>query len=192
MALEDIFKALEEQADKECEQILTDARDQAEAILADAADQAERTQSEYLEGTDRTVRSKTSQQVNSARLEAKKRVAAVKERAIGQVFDEAVKSLEALRRTDAYPTLMKELLQEAVSSIDEEYTIRVDQEDVAVATQVAKGLGITAPVEADIETIGGVVITFGDGRIARRNTLEDRLDKARQFIQADVAELMFS
>ncbi len=192
MALEDIFKALEEQADVECEQILADARDQAKAILEEAEDQAETLRSERLGTTERAVRTKTSQQINSARLEVKKRVAAVKERAVGQVFDETQRSLEALRHADVYPALMRDLLQEAVDGVDGEYQILVDKADADVATKVAKELGLSAPVMAEISSMGGVVVSYGDGRIARRNTLEDRLERARQFIQADVAELMFS
>lgn len=192
MALEDIFKALEEQADKECETIVIDARDQAEALLAQARDDAEGIKSDRLGNTERTVRSKSAQQINSARLEAKKRVAAVKERSVGRVFDDAMKSLEALRHTDMYPALMKELLQEAVSGVEGEYSILVDEADLDVAKKAAADLGLSAPVEAGVTTIGGVVVSFGGGKIARRNTLEDRLDKVRGFIQADVAELMFS
>ncbi|MDA3935803.1 MAG: V-type ATP synthase subunit E [Actinomycetota bacterium] len=192
MALEDIFKALEEQADKECVNIVTDARDQAESILAQARDEAEDIKSTRLGSTERTVRAKSTQRINSVRLESKKRVAAVKEQSVGKVFDEAMKSLEALRHTDTYPALMKDLLQEAVAGVDGEYKILVDQADVDVAKKAAADLGIVAPLEAGVSTIGGVVVSYAGGRIARRNTLEDRLDKVRGFIQADVAELMFS
>jgi vacuolar-type H+-ATPase subunit E/Vma4 len=79
MALEDIFRALDEQADKECESILATARAQAEAIVADAEEQADG----HLLGVCRADRAahaaKASKQINAARLEGKKRVASVKE-----------------------------------------------------------------------------------------------------------------
>ena len=40
MALEDIFRALEEQADKEIQEILQDASDPVEAIEEDASEEA--------------------------------------------------------------------------------------------------------------------------------------------------------
>jgi len=184
MALEDIFKALEEQADEECKTIVTDARDQAEGILTHARDEADSIKSDRLGNTERSVRSKTAQQINYARLESKKRVAAVKERSVGKVFEEAMKSLEALRHTDTYPALMKDLIQEAVAGVDGEYRILVDQVDVDVAKKAAADLGLSAPVEQGDSTIGGAVVSFGGGRIARRNTLEDRLEKVSGLIQA--------
>ncbi len=45
---------------------------------------------------------------------------------------------------------------------------------------------------ADLDTAGGLVVDTGGGKIIRRNTLEDRLDRVSQFLQADVARVLFS
>jgi len=47
-------------------------------------------------------------------------------------------------------------------------------------------------VEPTLETEGGLVVEASEGRVIRRNTLEDRLDRSRQLIQAEVAKVLFS
>jgi len=192
MALEDIFRALEDQAQQECELILQVARDQAQAIAEDAADQAETIRANRVEEAERTTRHKASQSVNSARLESKKRVAAVKEAGVSVAFDDALKSMGSLRTTSGYPAIFKALVEEAVSGLEGEMEVWVDPADEALAKSTLADLGLTASVRPEIKTSGGVVMTISDGRIMRRNTIEDRLEKVRLMAQADVAEILFS
>ncbi len=49
MAIEDIFRALEEQADAECKEVLDNAKVQADAILAEAREEAEAIRRRRLE-----------------------------------------------------------------------------------------------------------------------------------------------
>lgn len=192
MALEDIFRALEEQAEQECERILADARDHADAILVDAQDQASELRDTKVGDAERVVRSKASQKLNSARLENKKRVAAVKEEAVRAAFGAALQKLAGVRSSSDYPAIFKALLQEAVGDLTGELEVRVDPADEVLVGKVLAELGVSATVSPTLSTSGGVVVATHGGRILRRNTLEDRLDKVTQLIGADVAEIMFS
>ena len=51
-------------------------------------------------------------------------------------------------------------------------------------------MGLEGSVSPTLETIGGVVVAYEDGRIVRRNTFESRLDKVRGLAQAKVAEVL--
>jgi vacuolar-type H+-ATPase subunit E/Vma4 len=192
MALEDIFRALEEQAEQECQQILEDARDQADGIIEEANDKAREIRDNMVAETERTTRRKASQSVNSARLETKKKVAALKQDAVAGVFDKALDGMRALRNTAAYPATFKALTKEAVAGLESEPEVLVDAADVDLARRTLEEFGVTAAIRPEISTSGGLVVATDGGRIMRRNTLEDRLGKIRQFIQADVAEILFS
>lgn len=192
MALEDIFRALEDQAQQECDLILQVARDQAESIAEDAADQAESIRTNRVEEAERTTRHKASQTVNTARLESKKRVAAVKEAGVSASFDSALDALGSVRAGSSYPAIFKALVEEAARGIEGDLEVWVDPADEALATSTLADLGVAATLRTEIKTSGGVIITINDGRIMRRNTLEDRLEKVRLMAQAEVAEILFS
>lgn len=192
MALEDIFRALEEQAQRECDEILQDARDQAESISAEAADQAEAIRAARTEEAERVTRQRAAQSANSAKLEAKKRVAGVKEAAVSAAFESAGGSLGKVRGSSGYPAVFKALAEEALAGMEGELEVWVDPADAALAEATLRELGVSAAVRPELETSGGLMVTKDSGRIMRRNTFENRLEKVRLLAQADVAEILFS
>lgn len=192
MALEDIFRALDEQADKECEDILATARAQAAAIVADAEEQAARTCSACVERTETVMRRKAAQQVNAARLDMKKRVAAVKQESINEVFVRADGALAKVRSSPAYADVFRALLREAVDGVSGTVAVLVDPADEALARSVAAEAGFDAEIRAVLSTAGGVAVETGGGRVVRHNTFEDRVEKVRDSMQSDVAEILFS
>lgn len=191
MALEDIFRALEDQAQLECDQILESARDQAQAISDDAAEEAESIRSSRIAEAERVVRSRASRTLNSARMDGKKRVSAVKEEAVNATFEKALGALGAVRTTPDYSATFKALVEEAVSGLDGEMEVLVDAADEQLAVGALKEIGIDAPVKPELSTAGGLVVSMNGGRIMRRNTLESRLEKVGLVAQAEVAEILF-
>ncbi|MDZ4178780.1 MAG: V-type ATP synthase subunit E [Coriobacteriia bacterium] len=192
MALEDIFRALEEQAQVECEEVLAAARAQAEAIAEEAVEKAESICSVCVDTSGAAVRLKASKRINEAKLQAKKRVSAVKEEAVTSAFEGAGERLGAIRGSAGYETLFKALLEEAFAGVEGEATVMVDPADSDLAKRVLASLDISAEVKPEITTAGGVIVASGGGRILRRNTLEDRLDKVSQYVQSEVAEILFT
>jgi len=191
MALEDIFKALDQQADEECEQILQEARDHADVIAADAEEQAESIRQAHVNEAERITRARASQTVNAARLDARKRVAAVKQRAVELAFERAGDRLKVVRGSEKYPATFKALATEALAGTTGSVTVRVDPGDAELARSIV-GDNLNVAVSADMPTAGGLAVVMSGGRIVRRNTLEDRLAKVRDLEQAAVAERIFS
>lgn len=191
MAIEDIFRALEEQADAECQSVLDNAKTQADAIMAEAREEAEAIRQRRLERAEAAVRSKTMQMVNAAKLENRRKTAAIKEQAIGDVFDAAGGRLAQYRGDAGYAQTFRALLDEAFTGVTGDVEVEVDARDRATAEDVLKGAGVGYTItETDIS--GGVAVIAGGGRIFRRNTFEDRLAKVRQRSQATVSEILFS
>lgn len=192
MALEDIFRALDEQADKDVEDILATARAQAEAIEADAEEQAAAVRSASVERAESAMRLKAAKQTNAARLEGKKKMASVKEAAVSDVFNRAGDALVSVRTRPDYPAIFKALVQEALAGVTGDKTLLVDPADEPLAREVLGEVGVSADVKSDLSASGGVRVLAGGGRIMRRNTFDDRLDKVRHSIQSEVAEILFS
>ncbi len=192
MALDDIFEALEAQADTEIATVLQDARDQAGAIAEQASDDAENIRAMRLEQAEKVTRSEASQSVNAAKLEGKKKVAAVKEVAVDTAFEEALGLLSGARGSSDYAAAFQALAQEALKGMSGDVEVLVDPADEALAKSTLSALGVDAQVKPEITTRGGLVVAMQGGRIRRRNTFEDRLEKVKQSAQADVAEILFS
>jgi vacuolar-type H+-ATPase subunit E/Vma4 len=192
MAIEDIFRALEEQADRECRDILDSAKATAKSVEAGAKTEAETIKADKIATADASVRTKASQLVNAAKLANMKDMAAAKDRGIARVYDSAREQLGALRGTPAYAALFKALMEEALSGVSSaDVVVKVDPADEGLARTTLGELGLSYEVDASLPTVGGLVVLTSGGRIRRRNTLEDRLGKVRTTRQAEVAEILF-
>lgn len=192
MALEDIFRALEEQATNDIAQVIADAEAHAQAILEEAEASAATVRAARVQDAERQARARSMQGLNAARLEARKRQAGVKERAIADVFDRALERLGTVRSDSAYREVFTRLAEEALAGVSGDVVVLVDPADVSLAEQVISSLGVQATVKPDITTSGGLVVVTGGGAISRRNTFESRLEKLKSSAQAQVAEMVFA
>lgn len=191
MAIEDILKALDEQAQADSDAVVAEAEAHAGMILEDAKRAADEIHGNFARQVERSARAKASKIVNAARLEAKMEVSSAKGAGVSSVFDTARGRLSDVRSGD-YDRLFDALAAEALVGAEGAVTIRVAREDAQRAQRAAEASGVVAEVVADLDTAGGIVVESAGGRIVRRNTLEDRLDRVSQMLQADVARVLYS
>lgn len=192
MAIEDIFKALEEQADGEVNQILHAATVQADALEHEARDEAERITKSRIAAAEEAVRLKAAKALNAARLQVRRDQASVRDSAVDAVFEEATRRLAALRGTKEYERVFAALAKEAFTGIAEDCELQVAPEDAALAAKVAAEIGVPCTVSPTLDTVGGLVVSTSGGRVVRRNTFESRLYKVRGLAGAKVAEVLNS
>jgi vacuolar-type H+-ATPase subunit E/Vma4 len=190
MAIEDIFIALEEQGEQESREAVEAAREQAKGIKEDAEAQAKDIREKRVETARANATLKSARAVNSARLEGRRAVAGVKERAIVMAFDEALAKLATVRSGAGYPALFRALADEAVAGLSGDLVFVVDPADEALAAEYLKSSGLVATVDATGKTAGGLTVIADGGSMLRRNTLEDRLDKFKVHGQSEIAEVL--
>jgi vacuolar-type H+-ATPase subunit E/Vma4 len=190
MAIEDIFIALEEQGEQESREAIGAAKEQAKGIKEDAEAQAKTIRDNRVEAAVAHANLASARSVNSARLEGRRMVAGVKERAIVQSFDEALANLGSVRGSTGYPALSRALAEEAVANLDGDVVLRVDPKDEALAADFLKSSGLKGSVDATAGTAGGLTVVAHNGNMLRRNTLEDRLEKFRALGQSEIAEVL--
>ena len=191
MAISDILSTLDDQAQADCEAIVGEAREHAKLIVDEAERQAQQIHDTFVNQVERVAKLNASKQVNAARLESKMIVSSVKGDGLTAVFDDAEKQLFSARDA-GYDALFAALAAEALAGVSGSVTIRVSAKDTALAEKAASDAGVAAEVFGDLDTAGGLVVETGGGKIVRRNTLEDRLSRARQFVRGDVATVLFS
>jgi vacuolar-type H+-ATPase subunit E/Vma4 len=191
MAIEDILKALDEQATADSAAVVAEAEAHANLIIEDAQRSADEIHQNFARQVERVARAAASKKVNAAKLEAKMEVSSAKGAGVASVFDAARDRLSEVRSGD-YDRLFEQLAAEALAGSEGAVTIRVAAQDADRAQRAAAASGITAEIVADQDSVGGIIVESAGGRIIRRNTLEDRLDRVSQFLQADVARVLFS
>ncbi len=191
MAIEDILKALEEQAQADIDAVLDEARAHADLIEKQAIAEAEGIRDGYAKQVERSANSRASKLVNAARLESKMAVSSARGDGLEAVFAGARERLGGLRSEASYPNLFAKLAEEALAGIEGDVVIHVDPADAELA-QAALAKHGAGRVETDLKCAGGVVVESSGGRIVRRNTLEDRLERSRQLVQAEAAKVLFA
>lgn len=192
MAIEDILRALEEQAQADIDAVLSEAREHSALIVRQAEEEAALVRQTYEQQVERVARGEAAKIVNAARLEAKMAVSSVRGEGVDHVFETARERLGQLRTSPEYPELFARLMAEALEGASGDVVVHVDPADEAAASDLVARHAPGARVVADLSSAGGVVVESEGGRIVRRNTLEDRLDRARQYLQADVAKVLFA
>jgi vacuolar-type H+-ATPase subunit E/Vma4 len=191
MAIEDIIKALDDQAQADCDAVVAEAHEHAKLILDDAQHSAEAIHENFARQVERIAKSGASKIVNAARLEAKMEVSSAKGDGVASVFESARGKLTSLRSGD-YDRLFDALAAEALAESGGDITIHVVDTDVERAKRAAAANGVAGEVVGDLDAVGGIVVEAFGGRVIRRNTFEDRLDRVSQIVQADVARVLFS
>jgi len=192
MAIEDILRALDEQAQADSEAVLEEAREHARLIVEEGKREAEQIHDRFTHQAESVSNAAAAKTVNAARLESKMIVSSVKGDAVVAVFDTALDKLSEARSNGTYESLFLALAKEALEGLEGAVTIEVAPADAALATRAAEASGLSATIDPTLQTAGGLVVEAFGGRIVRRNTLENRLDRTRQILQADVAKVLFS
>lgn len=190
MAVADIFRALEAEGDKERQQILSRAKEQAQKVIDEAEEQAERIKIEKHDKICASLQGEQAQVLNSARLRQIKETTAKKEALIRRVFDEAKDHLNLRGRPD-YEKTFELLAREAVGLRPGKVRISVDPRDAKVAQTVLPRLCDDFELYTELECLGGLKVATEDGRVTHLNTIDSRLEKARQALKSKVASLLF-
>jgi vacuolar-type H+-ATPase subunit E/Vma4 len=192
MAIEGILKRLEEQARADREAVLAQGREQARLVAEQGELEAQRIRDELDRKAQRAATLAAEKVVNAARLQAKMAVSSAKGAEVAEVFDEAARRSLEVRSQAAYAELFSALATEALAGIDGAVTIRVAAADEELASRAAKSAGVSATIDPTLSTAGGLVVEAWKGRVIRRNTLEERLARARQVLASDVAKVLFA
>ena len=194
MALEDILRAMEEQAGTEVVRIKTQAENEASAIAAKAEEEAREIKARHLAGSDLLGRlqNERARLLNEAKRVALHRLMATRESLLGEAFGAAEAQLTRLREKPEYPEYLARLTQEVVGELGRELRILVDARDAGLMRRITAQLGVEAEISTGLNSRGGLEATTPDGRIGVVNTVEARLKRAEGYLRREIASLLFA
>jgi vacuolar-type H+-ATPase subunit E/Vma4 len=191
MSIEDILQALDDQCRQECQEIFRRAESETQDILDKAESEAEAVRRGRLDKVKTEAESEVTSTRYSARLKSKNAVISAKEKVAERALAEAEKRLRDMRSRPDYPAILEELVKEGLARISGKVSLHVDPADEKVADEVMRGLGLDYELHTDIRTVGGAVISDTGGRVKIINTVEERLNRAREKLRMKVSGILF-
>jgi vacuolar-type H+-ATPase subunit E/Vma4 len=191
MSIEDILQALDDQCRQECQEIFRRAEDEAKAILDKAQSDADDIRKARVAKVKAEADSESTSVLYSARLRSKNTIISAKEQIADMAIARAEERLRDLRSRDDYAAVLEGLIGEGLSRISGRVTVHVDPADKELARDLLEKMGIEYAIENDIHTIGGAIISDADGKVLIINTVEERLNRAREKLRMQVSAILF-
>ena len=187
MALDDLLRAIEAEADEE--RLLADReRAASAAALVEAARrEAAALQAQLAEAPEGESLAAAERVRAVARLQAAAAVRVAHEEAYASLLDRVREELSVLRGSAAYPGVFRALLNESRAALPDAGELRVDRLDADLAISTAGDLRVVAV----LDTWGGMELAGDDGRTIR-NTLEERLANADLVLRGRFAQWLDS
>lgn len=190
MALADILRAMEQQAQAEIARLQAQAESEAAAIVAKAEEEAKAIRARHLAAIQPRSQQDIARLWSEANVEARRALLLARETLLEEAFTAAQQELERWRERADYPRCLGVLLREAVADLGDEVALSVDPRDEAVVRRLVAELGISARIVCGLHTAGGVQASTPDGRITVVNTLEARLQRSRRHLRRTLAAIL--
>jgi V/A-type H+-transporting ATPase subunit E len=151
--------------------------------------------SKILETSARQAESLKRQLIGSAELESRNGQLTALEAEVNRVFNEAMRLLSSLSPS-SYESAVTRLVEEGIQVIGKKATVSCNERDKkllgSVTKKLSKGEVKLTLGRADVNTIGGIVMSSPDGTVSFDNTFEARLERTRQDLRKEVAGVLTS
>ena len=186
-------------ARRQAEALIEEAKEEGEVARRQAEEKAQAIREEILREAQEEAASIKQRIVSTAQLEAQRMLLAKREELISQVFAEARKRLAELRRSDAYPHILRRLILEAAAGLGGgELIVWANEEDMALLSddflaQVAQRLDPETTLrrgESPVDIDGGVIVERADGRMRFDNSFAARLERLRDELRSQVYRIL--
>lgn len=189
MSQEELLKALEEDARRERNSLLSDAEAEAGTIRSEALEELKKLKEADLLKFKVSLSAETAKATNDARAYSNGIISAARNAAIATVREKVEDEFKGLPLRDDYPEILRKLFMEALESIGEVKTVVfVPERDLPIFRKmdIMKERDVR-PVNMD----SGVMVTSEDGRVKITNTTITRLAKAMPELNVEIRRVLW-
>ena len=189
MSQEELLKALEEDARRERNSLLSDAEAEAGTIRSEALEELKKLKEADLLKFKVSLSAETAKATNDARAYSNGIISAARNAAIAMVREKVEDEFKRLPQRDDYPEILGKLFMEALDSLGEVKTIVfVPERDLPIFRKmdILKNRDVR-PVNMD----SGVMITSEDCRVKITNTTITRLAKAMPELNVEIRRVLW-
>jgi vacuolar-type H+-ATPase subunit E/Vma4 len=191
VAYEDLLKSVEESAHEKEQELRNREAVVVEETKARAKKQAGVIRQVHLDESGRSITTERNKLLYLTKAENKGLLIKVQETAFDRAFSTAETRLSGLRSDPKYAHIFETLLREAVSAIgDELFIVHIDPRDKLLCNKTLSLLNLSPEIRADLETAGGVVASLHDNSVVISNTVESRLQRAKELKRKDIHAIL--
>lgn len=194
--LELLCRAVTEEGQLEAEKILAAARAEAEQIMADARDRAEKTFESELHSRRSATHAEARRVVDSAELEARRRIMAFREEMVLQVLGALENRLRKLRDEPSYGDIVLGFLREGIEHLSgNEFIVELPPGDLELIAERIAGLegelSIRIETQQSSSFEDGLRVYTADRRLLFDNSLSARVKRIENRIRQDIWRELF-
>ncbi|MBU4302561.1 MAG: V-type proton ATPase subunit E [Actinobacteria bacterium] len=192
MALEAILRALDMKAQADIEAVKAEARERVAEIESEVEREAARTRRQTLKKAEDKIRGEANAIVYSASIKARNELVKAQEEAVDEAFRVAEQRLLSVSEGEGYPGILEALLDECLEYFSGEVVIGVRGEDREPVERMMADRQVPYRIsETPLDAAGGLTASSADGEITVLNTLESRLEKARDKLKLVISNALF-
>ena len=192
MPYDDLISAVKAGAQERIKEIQDRAQAEAQKIRKDAEERTQSTRSTYLEEAARGVKLEKSKLISKAGAEKRMALARVKDDLFQQVFTRAAQQMALARNNPAYRASFKKMVHETMDELGgEEVRLHIDPRDEALCRETLKEMQRNCEVVPDLTTLGGLNATTADERLLVFNTIESRLQRAKELMKSEIMSALY-
>jgi V/A-type H+-transporting ATPase subunit E len=192
MAYENLLKSVDESAQEREQELRQKAQSAVQAISEDTRNQAAEILHSLLEESKKAATIEKNKRIYLTKGENKETLIKTKERIVSKAFHDAEQRLSALRNDPKYPAIFNKLAREAIESVGgEKFRIHIDKRDEQLMKRILSDMNLTGEIIADLQCSGGLVVSTRNESVKISNTLESRLERAKERKKLEVYTVMY-
>jgi len=194
--LELLCRAIAAEGREEAEQLISRARAKADEVIAAARDAAEKNYQRALQTAKIQAYADAKRCVDSAELEARKRIMAFRETIIREVLEALDRRLQAYRKSPDYEPFLRDALAEALASLPgKNFIVELDHADEELLKSAIGKLKKQNTVQIEIKAApdcnGGLRVTTRDRRLLYDNSFAARRQRTENDIRREIWSAIF-
>jgi V/A-type H+/Na+-transporting ATPase subunit E len=191
-----LCRAVAEAGQQEAEQTLEGAGADAAEVVAVARAQADKTYQEELLARKSDAYAEAKRIVDSAELEVKKRIMALREQIIQEVLGALEQRLQAYQKEPRYREFLLSALKEGLAHLPgKEFVVALNAADVGLLQGEVEKLAAQGSFHIDLEVspscAGGVQVATRDRRLLYDNSFAARLKRSEHEIRQEIWRVIF-
>ena len=179
MPLNEILQRIEEETRKEEENIIREARSKADAILNEATKKSEIIFDQFNRKAKEDVENIRREKISSLTLEGRNLVEKEIEKIERKYEDRLRTEIEEFKKTEEYKKFLISAVENSWKKLGPGSVVYVNPQDADKVK--ASNIPVTV-ITKDIDPIGGVIVTSGDGKIFIDSTLSEIMKERREKI----------
>jgi vacuolar-type H+-ATPase subunit E/Vma4 len=192
MAYDDLISAIEANAEERIREIRQSADIEAKELLERSQERSRQIIRVQRENAAKRAEIEQNRILSGIRAEMKLQVIKAKAEVAERAFSLAELELMKVRERSGYEAMFRELLKETLLDFSgDAVKVHINERDEELCRRVLKDLGFNCEVIPDLHCAGGLSASTRDETFLISNTIESRLERARELLRPEVFTILY-